>query len=291
MWDEAVSVALKAIAKRRKADVFLYNGAITYDSVQKFLDLVDGALHQNRIVSKDNQVISGAKANRNVALFLCTPGGDPDSAYRLMCFLQDHYSRIFVYVLGMCKSAGTLAAAGATEIVFGPRGELGPVDTLMANSDSGEYFSTLDVMTGIETINKAWIEFFHAFSDSLRDKGVSGSDLEKAILGETDAIFGPLVKQLAKGLTYQRLGEIQRARDIARFYLAALSPQNMPNATFDQLVEGFPSHGCVIDSDIAEGLGFTVTRLRRNESGLRGWQDGSVMRDGEPLLLDCMAKL
>jgi IS1 family transposase len=71
----------------------------------------------------------------NAILFLTTYGGDPDAAYRLATCLRRNYKKISVYVFGLCKSAGTLAALGADNIVLGDFRELGPLDVQLTKPD------------------------------------------------------------------------------------------------------------------------------------------------------------
>ena len=69
-------------------------------------------------------------------LVLTTFGGDPAAAYLMARFLRDvHPDGFTVFIPGRCKSAGTLLALGAREIVMGDRGELGPLDIQVSEKD------------------------------------------------------------------------------------------------------------------------------------------------------------
>jgi hypothetical protein len=63
-----------------------------------------------------------------VDLLIHTPGGDANTAEMILNTLHQRASSVRVIVPREAKSAGTLVAMGAEEIVMGPASELGPVD-------------------------------------------------------------------------------------------------------------------------------------------------------------------
>src|SRR5689334_13741086 len=89
---------IKTLSDQLRADLFIYSGPIERPYASKFLDIVETNKH-----------------SENVALIICTHGGDPDAAYIMARFLKCHYKRFTLYVFGHCKSAGTLLALGANE--------------------------------------------------------------------------------------------------------------------------------------------------------------------------------
>ncbi|MBI3492251.1 MAG: hypothetical protein HY047_10790 [Acidobacteria bacterium] len=100
----AYKIAANAVADATNADVLLVNSPIA-----RPLDLTVLRMcrqHQRR---------------ENVLLVLITEGGDPDPAYRLARCLQDNYRRFSLFVSGYCKSAGTLVALGAHELIVADR--------------------------------------------------------------------------------------------------------------------------------------------------------------------------
>ena len=90
--------------------VYLYNGDLERGRDFDFINLV-----------RDEQ-----KSDKCI-LILVTAGGDPDAAYKIARYLQNSLCQSFsVLVSGYCKSAGTLLAIGAGELIFTSYGELGP---------------------------------------------------------------------------------------------------------------------------------------------------------------------
>ena len=116
------------------ADVFYVSAVLDRDTASKLKDLHDQRSHEDCIV------------------ILTTFGGAPDAAYLMARFLRDGHSEGYrAFIMGRCKSAGTLLALGAREIVMGSRGELGPLDIQVSEKDepfrlgSGlELFTTLN---------------------------------------------------------------------------------------------------------------------------------------------------
>ena len=132
------------VAEQLGADVLLFNGPI-YRDQDKWL--IDACIKRRR--------------RENVLLILVTQGGDPDAAYRIAKCLQAKYDRFLLYVSGFCKSAGTLVAMGAHELIVSDHGELGPLDVQMSKKD--ELFETQSGLTVLDTLTALQDNAFKAF--------------------------------------------------------------------------------------------------------------------------------
>jgi hypothetical protein len=130
LWKEPA----EAVAERLDADILLVNSGMGRPTDQAIIDAC-------RI----------RRRRPNVLLMLITTGGDADAAYRIARALQRYYDRFIAYLPGYCKSAGTLVATGAHELVFGDHGELGPLDVQMRKAD--ELFETSSGLTVMEAMN------------------------------------------------------------------------------------------------------------------------------------------
>ena len=128
-----IQQAADAVAAAADADVLLLNGPMARPLDFQIIDLC------------------ASRARRaNVILVLVTEGGDADPAYRIARCLQEHYDRFSLFVSGYCKSAGTLVALGAHEIVITDHGELGPLDVQMSKEDElGATRSGLTVLSAL----------------------------------------------------------------------------------------------------------------------------------------------
>lgn len=101
------------------------------------------------------------KKNDKLTLFLTTFGGDPHGGYRIARCLRHHYSHIRLVVPSFCKSAGTLIAIAADELVIGDLGELGPLDIQVSNpNEMSERSSGLDIMQSLQIIQQHAIDSF-----------------------------------------------------------------------------------------------------------------------------------
>ena len=99
------------VGKTYDADVILYSGDIEDFTVDNLI----------RIAKRSDR-------SKNVVLMLATRGGSPDAAYRMARCLQLQYEKFVIYIYGTCKSAGTIVAIGAHEIILSDFGEFGPLD-------------------------------------------------------------------------------------------------------------------------------------------------------------------
>lgn len=250
--DECKGMA-NAIAEQTDSDVLLYNGPIER--------------------GLDRQVIDLCARNRrrsNVLLLLVTEGGNPDAAFRISRMLQS-YKKFSCFVSGYCKSAGTLIATGANELIFSRHGELGPLDTQMTKEDElWESQSGLTVTASLSTLNdKAFLAFEDFF---LKTK----FDLRGAITLRTAA---DVAARLATGLfapIYQQfdpmhIGEAGRSIAIANQYgvRLALHGRNLKPESLERLISGYASHGFVIDMEEAERLFVNVREANDNEQRLQ----------------------
>ncbi|MBA4377820.1 MAG: Clp protease ClpP [Gemmatimonas sp.] len=112
-------------------------------------------------------------------LILQTPGGSGEVAQDMVRIIRKKFSRFCVLVPGWAKSAGTIIAMGADEIVMSDESALGPIDAQIARN--GNVFSADAFIKGFEKIkaevatgaplNKAYIPML---------QGISPGDLENA---------------------------------------------------------------------------------------------------------------
>jgi hypothetical protein len=75
------------------------------------------------------ELIFDLDAAKPLHVLFASPGGDGETAIRMVRSLQARCSELTVLVPDQAKSAGTLLCLGADKILMGPAGDLGPVDT------------------------------------------------------------------------------------------------------------------------------------------------------------------
>lgn len=105
-------------------------------------------------------------------LIIETPGGSGEVADELVQLMRKKYSEIGIIIPGWAKSAGTILAMAADEILMGRTSALGPIDAQFAWQ--GKQFSAGELLDGMEKIkeevlttgvlNKAYIPVLQGIS-------------------------------------------------------------------------------------------------------------------------------
>jgi len=192
--------------------------------------------------------------SKNCLLILTTMGGDPDSAYRLGRYLQKEYENFILLVTGKCKSAGTIIALGAHEIILTDFGELGPLDIQLGKTDElWEMISGLNITQALDSLSARSLRTFSRYLAEIRvgSQGNVSTKLAAEIATNlTTGLFGKIYEQVDPS----RLGEIERALNIAFDYGDRLKTDNVKEDTLPELVTGYPSHSFVIDRSEAQEL-------------------------------------
>jgi ATP-dependent protease ClpP protease subunit len=180
-------------------------------------------------------------------LFLQTPGGDIDVAEKLVYMLRQRAKSLRVIVVERAKSAGTLIALAADEIVMSSTSELGPIDpqiTVFAADGrpiSGPAHSFLD---GLEQIKQA----------AAKELGLNPA-------------YYPLLSHLDPALLDYCKKAIERSKQFAEKWLCKhmLKDDHEAAASIaERLVNDkayISSHGTVIDAEEASKLGLRVLSL------------------------------
>lgn len=238
----------------QQTDLFCFNGRITPWSARNFVDAV----------------LDRKRHSSNAALFLCTYGGDPHSAFRMVRCLKKHYTggKIRLLIDGPCKSAGALIALGVDEIAFGPRGELGPLDTQLTKQDEILFMSSgLDILQALSVVtSNAFENCFDNMLELIKRSGGSISTKTAAEIASsvTAGVFQPITAQIDP----LRMGEAQRSMRIAREYGERLKSKLLKPGALDRLVQDYPSHGFVIDKEEALQYFTKVDDLTADETTL-----------------------
>ena len=219
-------------------DILVYRGPITYDGFA--------------------QVVREAPTTRgeSVLAIVSTGGGDPHAAYRIARFLRRSYKDLVVYVPGLCKSAGTLVCIGASELVIGETGELGPLDVqVREQNELFEFRSGLAIPQALDFLQSKMLASLRNVLVDLTVGGGLGAERASQIAVNTVVgLFGPIYGRIDPAA----LGEIARELVVAQDYALRLGRNLRPKA-LERLVWGYSSHGFVIDIEEAAQL-FTKVR-------------------------------
>lgn len=192
---------------------------------------------------------------KKVNLILSTYGGDPDAAFRIARCLQHYFpDGITLFVPHYCKSAGTLIAIGASELVIADRGELGPLDVQLIKADEMfERSSGLDITQGFDVLTYKALEMLRTLTVELKVNGGFSTKIASEIA--TNITIGSMSPIFAQ-IDPSRLGEIQRATEIANKYGVILEQKfnNINQDGIRSLIMDYPSHGFVIDRKEAKRI-------------------------------------
>lgn len=224
---------------------FLYNGPLERGPDLEFIEFIDAS-----------------QSEKHCTLFLVTPGGNPDAAFKIGRYLQDRFEKLTVVVPGLCKSAGTLLAIAANELAFTPYGELGPLDVQMSKEDkmtglesglnTSEAFIALEARAR-ETFHTIWTDLLGMSNGVVTFQTASGCAAQMV-----NALYGPIFA----GIDAEEVGSRSRAMRIGEDYgmRLALKAKNVKDRSVERLARSYPSHGFVIDYLEASGL-FEKVRL------------------------------
>jgi len=240
-----------AIANNCNADVFLFSGEIDDPAADRLIE-----------EAKSSAV------KENAYLILTTRGGSPDAAYRMTRYLKRQYKKLVLYIHGTCKSAGTLVAVGADEIVLSDFGEFGPLDIQLGKRDElFEMVSGLNITQALNSLNTRAQDIFRSTLIDLKSGSRGQLSTKLAADIATDLAIG-LYGSIYAQIDPAQLGSIERSINIASDYCKRLKTENVKTGTIDKLVSGYPSHNFVIDLEEAKNLFNNVRTPNSNEEEL-----------------------
>lgn len=220
-----------------KTDVFVYAGQISVGGYELFCE----------------RLKEGKKSER-VLLVLATPGGDPHAGFRIARALQHTYDHFELLVPRFCKSAGTLVALGAQKLYLDDMSELGPLDIQIKKNDEvvGRN-SGLDILQAVNYLQGQTLTAFQTYLVGLtQEVGLSTKVASEISSNLTTGLFEPISAQIDP----VRLAEMQRATEVAFEYGSRLAEtgKNLKSHGLQLLVNGYPSHGFVIDRKEAKTI-------------------------------------
>jgi hypothetical protein len=185
----------------------------------------------------------------NVILILVTTGGDAGQAYWIARSLQQLYTTVSVFVSGHCKSAGTLVAMGANQLIVSDTGEIGPLDVQMSKPD--EFLQRQSGLTATDALRtlheQAYQAFEHFLYSIIRANGhsISTRTATHIAVQLTNGLFAPVYEHVDP----IHVGEAGRALLVAQQYGELLDKHshNLKEGALQRLTTLFASHDFVID--------------------------------------------
>lgn len=200
-----------------------------------------------------------------IALLIDSPGGSAEAAYKIARFLQTHCGGYTAIVPRYAKSAATLLALGADEILLGDYGELGPLDAQIIDPDREERKSALEEVQALERL--------HSFALESLDRSMvfgmikSGKKIE-SLLPIMSRFVSDITRPLFESIDAVHYTQTSRVLKVAEDYAIRLLRNRYPDNEAERisrfLVENYPEHGFVIDiieaKSIDDGLAQSVSK-------------------------------
>ena len=161
------------------------------------------------VVYKLNHVLRKMGHVEKLDVVLESGGGSIDSAYKVLKLLKMYAEKVTVIVPFHAKSAASLIAIGADELVMCKSGELGPVDPQVRDPQSGHFIPAHSIKESIEFIESTKdIAVKLSFADKIpvlligayRESGISSKQYLDHILDN-----GPNKDKVTKAFTEQFL--------------------------------------------------------------------------------------
>lgn len=232
---DKMTEAVRTLVENQPRHYYLVNGEIDFALADRFVALVKE--------KRDDSV-------SDCGLVLTTDGGDPDAGFRLMRVIKRYYRNCTIYVLGRCKSTGTLIALGADEVVMDDYGEFGPLDIQLAKDDEMISTSGLSYYQSLTSLNdQLFTTFERSFLGIKQRSNHTITTKTAAEIASTLAIG--LTAPISAQIDPVKLGEVQRAINIADSYGKRLCDDRK---LVQRLIGSYPSHGFVIDFEEAEKI-------------------------------------
>jgi serine dehydrogenase proteinase len=249
-FENKLTDLVKKTGEENQADVIFYCGELSRPNDETLFDACK------------------VKKYKKALLMLTTAGGDANIAYRIARHLQKRYECYSLYVHTYCKSAGTLIALGAHDIIMSEIAELGPLDVQIKKADElGERSSGLTMTEALGTLQSSAFNMFEEYFLDLRFKSnfqITTKSAAEISAKLTVGLFSPIYSQIDP----MHLGEINRAVRIALDYGERIQTENLKDDTINQLIAGYPDHSFVIDDTEAKNLFKKVRRPSDSEAEL-----------------------
>ena len=190
------------------------------------------------------ELIHNVDPQKDLHVMLASPGGNGETALRLIRSAQQRSRQVTVVVPDQAKSAATLFCLGAHQILMGPSSDFGPIDPQFSLDDKGTLVSAKDIIAAVEDATER---------------------VQRA--PETYPLWASLLSNVTALMVQQARSAILRSGDLLRHALQA-----NPDRTEEEvakLVENLQgklivesqTHAAVFGSEDAQAAGLPVRKL------------------------------
>lgn len=236
----------------------------------------------HRIKTELNEKVTTQAASNVIDVWLDSPGGDANAAYKIFLELQSRCARLRCVIPDYAKSAATLFAIGCDEIYMNAASELGPLDMQIEHPDrEGRRVSALNVAQALQFLGEFALNYSTTGTTSiLKLTGLPRVDVLDRVLKFTADLLQPMVQKLDPNLVHRAKNQLRITQDYAERMLAnrRLAPQDRAHIRdgyaaelAKNLVTAYPAHEFVIGTSEARSLRLPV----RNADEYNKWDEAS----------------
>ncbi len=203
-----------------------------------------------------------------IHVILHSRGGSLDSAYKVVLFLRSFAKDVRVYVPRRAKSAATLIAVGADQVVMSPFAELGPLDTQITDPrNPATHVSALDCYRSVDYVREFGVLAIPRALKVMLDQTQALIPLGELIESATTFATGsasPMLEQV-KALDFGAWGRTLKigenyAQEVRRRLSHPDSEEDAERIAW-KLVYGYTHHLYPIDRAEAKRLGLAVDTM------------------------------
>ena len=197
------------------------------------------------------ELIYDASPDQDLHVLLQSPGGDGETAVRLIRSMQSRSKEVTVIVPDQAKSAATLLALGAHHILMGPTSDLGPIDPQFPMGTGASYrlVSAKDIIAAVDEANRA-----------VQDAP------------NTYPVYASLLSEMTAIQVQQARSAIERTQDQLTEALKSNPDRRdseteiLKDALLKPLIEDTKSHSAFFGIDSARNVGLPVLDASQNSS-------------------------
>jgi len=257
-----------------KADRIRYYLTIFYDYSSSIVEADVLEVHQQ--LGK----ITSPRDNTEIVMVLHSDGGSASSAYKIVNMIRSKCAHLTIVVPQTAKSAATLMALAADELVMGQESELGPLDLPIEHPlVEGVFLSALDGVNCLEYLFSVAANMSFNMGLKIRQQvAIARKDSLQIAADFSRGVIAPIVEKLDPmviNMCYRSLHIAERyGKEILRggMFKVDSDPEKKAENVIHKLVWEYPEHGFAICSEEAKRLGLNITDAERFKDWDKIWQ-------------------
>lgn len=192
------------------------------------------------------------------AFLIESPGGNPTYAYRIGRLFQRRLGSYTAIVPQYAKSAATLLALGADQLILGRDSELGPLDLQVFDAHQEAYDSALNSVQALERLGAYALTAVDQTMQLLLRRVPKKTDvLVPMALDYVTKLLKPLLEKVDAVDYARKSRDLKVAEEYAARLMRSTHGFAKGREIARRLVQNYPAHGFVIDRDeiVSESTG------------------------------------